>query len=372
MPSSSPLPPLLHTSRRGFIAGASTLAAAAISPRLLARAAAGQVDGAQDSSDQLKPTQDALILLNLRGGADGLSLCIPHAEPRYYTARPNIAIPRPGSGPNAAIDLDGFFGLAPAMAPILPAFLAGHLAIVHAVGTPMRQNSHFRAQRALDSGESGDQLSTASWISRWAQSASAISPARAISIGGPRPIDSLPFLSPALIEPEAQPGASPLSGALGQAISILGANPATCIVSIDCPGWDTHAHQDAPAGALESSMTEASPRLSPSSTKPPSLKRQLSITLVVCTEFGRHHRRERPARHGSRPRLRGPHPRLSRPRRARHRDLARAGRPRPSRDHRHPRCSRGGSHQGTTRFHASGRRRRAPRARREVPGACRR
>ncbi len=61
-----------------------------------------------------------LICLFQRGAADGLNIVVPHGEKAYYAARPGIAIPRPTSatgGAPAAIDLDGFFGLHPAMTP---------------------------------------------------------------------------------------------------------------------------------------------------------------------------------------------------------------------------------------------------------------
>src|SRR5438094_7799403 len=59
-----------------------------------------------------------LICLFQRGAADGLNMIVPHGEAAYYTMRPNIAVPRPVSGAaQAAIDLDGFFGLHPSLAP---------------------------------------------------------------------------------------------------------------------------------------------------------------------------------------------------------------------------------------------------------------
>src|SRR3954451_3476004 len=59
-----------------------------------------------------------LVAIFQRGAADGLNVVVPHAEKAYYGLRPTIAIPRPGSGNDAAIDLDGFFGLHPALAPL--------------------------------------------------------------------------------------------------------------------------------------------------------------------------------------------------------------------------------------------------------------
>jgi len=63
-----------------------------------------------------------LVAIFQRGAVDGLSMVVPFGEGRYYQARPNLAIPRPGSSTDAAIDLDGFFGLHPALAPLKPIF----------------------------------------------------------------------------------------------------------------------------------------------------------------------------------------------------------------------------------------------------------
>src|SRR6266704_3606882 len=79
-----------------------------------------------------------LVAIFQRGAADGLNVVVPHAEKAYYSLRPTIAIPRPTSDPSknndAAIDLDGFFGLHPALGPLKPLWDARHLAIVDAVG----------------------------------------------------------------------------------------------------------------------------------------------------------------------------------------------------------------------------------------------
>src|SRR6266516_4705719 len=63
-----------------------------------------------------------LVAVFQRGAVDGLNVVVPYGEKTYYDARPSIAVPRPGSGDCAALDLDGFFGLHPALAPLLPHF----------------------------------------------------------------------------------------------------------------------------------------------------------------------------------------------------------------------------------------------------------
>jgi uncharacterized protein (DUF1501 family) len=92
------------------------------------------------------------VALFLRGGADGLNIVAPHGDPDYYRLRPSIAVPRPGRGrAGAAIDLDGFFGLHPSLAPLEPLWRAGHLAIAHAAGLPGAPRRHFEAEAALRS-----------------------------------------------------------------------------------------------------------------------------------------------------------------------------------------------------------------------------
>ena len=90
-----------------------------------------------------------------RGAVDGLNVLVPYAEKGYYDARPSIAVPRPGSAENAALDLDGFFGLHPSMAPLTPYFKDKSAAFVHAVGSPDTTRSHFDAQDFMESGTPG-------------------------------------------------------------------------------------------------------------------------------------------------------------------------------------------------------------------------
>src|SRR5579871_6499773 len=87
-----------------------------------------------------------LIVLFQRGAADALNVVVPHGERAYYAMRPSIAVPRPASGAaQTAIDLDGFFGLHPSLAPFKRLWDDGVLAPVHAVGSPSNTRSHFEA-----------------------------------------------------------------------------------------------------------------------------------------------------------------------------------------------------------------------------------
>jgi len=129
-----------------------------------------------------------LVAIFQRGAADGLNIVVPHSEQAYYDMRPTIAIPRPGSGPNAALDLDGRFGLHPALACFKPLFDRGHLAIVHAAGSPDPTRSHFDAQDYMESGTPGLKATSSGWLNRSLPQASAtVSPVRALSMGATLP-----------------------------------------------------------------------------------------------------------------------------------------------------------------------------------------
>src|SRR5437870_3687878 len=86
-----------------------------------------------------------LIAIFQRGAVDGLNMVVPFGERNYYDLRPSIAIPKPDGTPDSAVDLNGFFGLHPSLAPLKPLYEAGQLAIVHAAGSPDPTRSHFDA-----------------------------------------------------------------------------------------------------------------------------------------------------------------------------------------------------------------------------------
>src|SRR5450759_1608249 len=114
-------------SRRVFLKnGAFAFVSLGFAPSFLARTAFAQ--------GRLGTTTRAtqLIAIFQRGAVDGLSVVVPFGEAEYYRARPSIAIPRPNSGENAALDLDGFFGFNPRLQPLEPLWDSRQLAIVHA------------------------------------------------------------------------------------------------------------------------------------------------------------------------------------------------------------------------------------------------
>jgi uncharacterized protein (DUF1501 family) len=107
-----------------------------------------------------------LVAIFQRGAVDGLNVLVPYGEKVYYDARPSIAVPRPGSADGAALDLDGFFGLHPSLASVLPFFRDGSAAFVHAVGSPDATRSHFDAQDFMESGTPGVKSTPDGFLSR--------------------------------------------------------------------------------------------------------------------------------------------------------------------------------------------------------------
>ncbi|MFQ5777573.1 MAG: DUF1501 domain-containing protein [Terriglobia bacterium] len=128
-------------------------------PRFLARAAATTAGKGK-----------MLVVIFQRGAADGLNIVVPHAEKSYYDLRPTIAIPRPSrSDEQAALDLDGFFGFHPALAPFKQLYDDGLLAAVQAAGSPDSTRSHFDAQDFMESGTPGRKSTADGWLNRYLQ-----------------------------------------------------------------------------------------------------------------------------------------------------------------------------------------------------------
>jgi uncharacterized protein (DUF1501 family) len=132
------------------------------------------------------PNKKQLVVLFQRGAADGLNIVVPFAEPNYYRLRPTIAIPQPRAGnADTAIDLDGYFGLHPSLAPLEPLFHGNQLAIVHAAGSPDPTRSHFDAQDFMESGTPGVKATDDGWLDRALQTIPEehASPFRAVAMG---------------------------------------------------------------------------------------------------------------------------------------------------------------------------------------------
>jgi len=147
-------------------------------PSFLRRVAAG----VQSPAGRRK----TLIAIFQRGAVDGLNMVVPHGESAYYELRPQIAIARPGRGAagEAALDLDGFFGLHPSMAPLKRFWDEKRLGVVHAVGSPDNTRSHFDAQDYMESGTPGVKSTQDGWLNRFVQARPdpKATPFRAISL----------------------------------------------------------------------------------------------------------------------------------------------------------------------------------------------
>src|SRR5436190_22764788 len=113
-----------------------------------------------------------LIAIFQRGAVDGLNVVVPHGEHAYYDLRPSIAVAKPDGGAETAINLDGFFGLHPSLAPFKPLWDSKRLAIVQASGSPDNTRSHFDAQDYMESATPGVKSTSDGWLNRYLQSKS--------------------------------------------------------------------------------------------------------------------------------------------------------------------------------------------------------
>jgi uncharacterized protein (DUF1501 family) len=285
-----------------------------------------------------------LVAIFQRGAVDGLNVVVPYGEKTYYDARPSIAVPRPGSGENAALDLDGFFGLHPSLAPILPCFKDGSAAFVHAAGSPDATRSHFDAQDFMESGTPGVKSTADGFLSRAlapVKTAQA-SPLRAVSLtpalprilagrsgavamgslaefgiraGGATPAVSASFeamyaeaaagslagtakdsFEAARILKASDPGRRgpengadyPKSGfgnALKQIAQLIKADVGLEIAFTDVGGWDTHAGEGGAQGQLGNRLRDYGSAIAAFARDLGS--RMADVTLVTMSEFGR-------------------------------------------------------------------------------------
>lgn len=290
--------------------------------------------------------RDVIISLYLRGATDGLTACVPHTEEAYYANRPNLAIAPPDSqDPDRAIDLDGFFGFPPAMAPLVEAFQAGHLAIVHATGSTDPTRSHFDAQRYMEVGKPGDPTLFTGWLGRHLMTAAPMHEdpvLRAVGIGfglqrtlagGPLTVP-VPNLSRFGLsgdpnsEQERREVLSEMYAAIGDPLRAAAENtqetidlldaidfdnyepgggavyPETAFgrslkssaalikadvgveaIAVDRGGWDTHNNQGVIEGRMADLMTDLAGGIA--ALHKDMFADDVKFTLVVNTEFGR-------------------------------------------------------------------------------------
>lgn len=305
-------------------------------PSFLTRTVMAQATTAQAQGKKL-------VVIFQRGAADGLNIVVPHHESAYYQMRPTIAIQQ-----NQVIDLDGFFGLHPAMQPLKPLWDQRHLAIVHACGSPDPTRSHFDAQDYMESGTPGVKSTTDGWLNRALQSedaccsrkhsafravalgtqvprtlegripAVAVNNVRDFSVGGPNPaavpvaagfeamyadsvnavlhdtgsetfeaVKMLQASDPAKYTPA--PGANypngPFGNSLRQIAQLLKANLGVEAAFTDIGGWDTHQNQGNVNGQMANRLRDFSEGISAFWTDMGDEAE--NVILVTMSEFGR-------------------------------------------------------------------------------------
>ncbi|MCY7400798.1 MAG: DUF1501 domain-containing protein [Nocardioides sp.] len=177
----------LAMSRRAFL-GSAALAGGALALGSSTRAYAVN----SSSSAFRSPTGAVLVVLSLRGAADGLSLVVPHGDPVYYTARPRIGVPH-----QSLLVPDAMFGLHPALAPLVPLWTEGRLAAVHATGMAVANRSHFAAMEAVEDAAPGSSERNG-WLNRLLGQLPGGSPLQGTAVGNQVPT-SLFGVEPAFV-----------------------------------------------------------------------------------------------------------------------------------------------------------------------------
>jgi len=286
-----------------------------------------------------------LIAIFQRGAVDGLNMVVPHGERNYYDLRPSIAIPKPqASNADAAIDLDGFFGLHPGLNSFKPLWDSRRLAIIHSVGSPDNTRSHFDAQDYMESATPGVKSTADGWLNRYLQSKSdpdrslfravsmtqtmprilqGKSPTLAISnladftiragrasaslqggfediydqtvndvLGGTgketfEAINFLKKVNPGQYKPEngAQYPRTPFGNSLLQISQLIKAGVGLEVAFTDIGGWDTHVNEGNSRGQLGNLLQQFSAGISALYTDLG--QRMDDVVLLTMSEFGR-------------------------------------------------------------------------------------
>ncbi|MFO7684012.1 MAG: DUF1501 domain-containing protein [Chloroflexota bacterium] len=327
-----------HSTRRDFLAGMAA-GITAVWPAWMPRLAF--------APPQTSPRGDVLLVLFLRGAADALNMVAPHGEEAYYRARPSLAIARPDhttvTGSDRVIDLDGFFGLHPALRPLLDPWQAGHLAIIHACGAPDESRSHFKAMALMERGVADERGPASGWINRHLASYNTgnNSPIRAIGLGETVPrslygaipatamrsivefhlsgdtqraqqitavlrdlyrqedelgamgretlaaIDTLTKLDPLGYLPQggAAYPESDFGYSLRQIAMLIKADAGLEVAAVDLGGWDTHFGQGGSTGLMAGLLADLGQGIA--AFHADLLEYMGQITVVVMSEFGR-------------------------------------------------------------------------------------
>src|SRR6266481_806108 len=140
--------------RRHFLKLAGSVPLAALAPALMAEVAWSATSAGVDY-------RKLLLLIELKGGNDGLNTLVPYANPTYYALRPKIGIPR-----DQVVQLSDSVGLHPALEPLLPLWKNRELAVLQGVGYPEPNLSHFRSIEIWDTASSSEQYLQDGWLTR--------------------------------------------------------------------------------------------------------------------------------------------------------------------------------------------------------------
>ncbi|MFC6285324.1 DUF1501 domain-containing protein [Nocardioides sp. GCM10027113] len=172
-------PEFAALSRRGFLTGAAAVVGATtVVGSAVISASAGAALASTGS-------RAVLVVLSLRGAADGLSLVVPHGDPAYAVARGSIAVPT-----ERLLGRDDMFGLHPSMAPLMPLWTSGRLAAVHATGLPVPNRSHFAAMEEVEDADPGSSARVG-WLNRLIGLDGDDSPLQGFNLSGGVPPTSL-------------------------------------------------------------------------------------------------------------------------------------------------------------------------------------
>ena len=136
--------------RRNFVKLAATLPLAAVAPNVAFAAAPASPD-----------YRKLLVLIELKGGNDGLNTVVPYADASYYELRPKLAIAR-----DQVVQLSDAVGLHPSLEPLLPLWKNRELAVLQGVGYPDPNLSHFRSIEIWDTASKSDEYLQDGWLTR--------------------------------------------------------------------------------------------------------------------------------------------------------------------------------------------------------------
>jgi uncharacterized protein (DUF1501 family) len=299
-------------------------------------------------ADAADSARDTLIVVFLRGAADALNMIVPHGDADYYALRPTLAIAQPDRGSVApsqrTIDLDGFFGLHPAMRALVPAWQDGAFAAVHACGAPDESRSHFQAMALMERGVADARGPGTGWLGRHLSTtrSALLAPLRAVAIGalaprslyGDVPVSALRSIADAhlggpdrasraqhlqralgasysgddalsrngrstlaalralaRIDPNAQPASSiryadtEFGHGLRQAALLIKAHIGVEVIALDHGGWDTHIAQGGADGQMAALLRELSDGMAALHADLHAHWRK--VTVVCMSEFGR-------------------------------------------------------------------------------------